>query len=73
VIGRVYLVGAVQSDVDDNIAVDVLYARARALLQNDKVAEALVVLGLLGDVRFVNELNNSFTTAEYGCNSGWHS
>jgi hypothetical protein len=58
--------GAVQSDVDDNIPADALYAGARALLQNDNIAEALDVLSVRGDVRFVDEISNSFTTAEYG-------
>lgn len=43
-----------------------LYAAARTLLQLDRPADALEVMGAIGDINIANRINNSFTVAEYG-------
>lgn len=43
-----------------------IYAGARALIQDVKPALALELLGVIGDVAFVNDANNALTVEEYG-------
>jgi len=52
--------------VSPNEILPEIYAVSRAALQSGLYNLALDILGNIGDVRFIDEINNSFTVQEYG-------